>query len=76
MEPNKFEFTPRSSSGKTISDIEKENNSTKEINLKEFSDKKKKLLNQLLLGKLMDIVGSDKMFELIKECKEELKDIE
>lgn len=47
-----------------------------EIELKEFSDEKKKLLNQLLLGKLIEIVGFEKMFELIKECKEDLKDID
>lgn len=38
-------------------------------------DSKEKLVYQLFIGKVSEILGFDHTYELLKECKEAFKDI-
>ena len=41
-----------------------------------MNNMKDKLINQLFIGKVTELIGTDKTIELLKECKETFKDFE
>jgi hypothetical protein len=44
-----------------------------EINLRKLDDNEVKLVNQLFMGKVSDMIGIDKTLDLVRECKRDLK---